>query len=608
MKIVLTMLLLILIMLLFSEEWQVSSIIDIGNGEKLLYKDIALTHLGAFHLTDSNKTVLLFNGNMKSIDFDRDIITALTYDNILKLYSVNDSEINFMYSITMPYSVNNVCISDSLIFIETENACYIKLIDTLNAISIPNYNISYLDFAEKNDSNIIAVRNSGEMITYGIIKAGKFEKINSLFSDSATFILRNKYDHYFSNSVNGKLAFYHISNDSLKKLTEKISPHDYIMGFSLDSLFALSTQDSVYIVNFVDSVNMTYIDSFENINDLTDIKLNEDTIYLLSNREIKTREIHSSSSNSFCYSKNIESIISDTKKYILFAKDTIFIYDTLLSLKQEKPGLLFTKNSYAIYDDSSVFVVLTDTALSIDIPFIPSGIVLKSDSISVSSKSSIIYNKELSDTVFSVMSYQSFPFYDFCIDSDKIFTASGFYGICRTDNIKIKHTTFGGIGFFNRIFYYDNNLYAAVNGNLIIDVDTNLYIFDTLFSGNFNEVSLTHSGILISTDDSLIKYDSLKSTIKPSLADYKGIKASAVLDSSAIFILEGGAVIYLNKNLTYRKEPPNKIIEGNSVIMSREFIDICGRVFHSENNELKNGIYFLYDKKSGIINKIVKLK
>jgi|GEM_PF-3878928 hypothetical protein len=608
MKRALILFILILSTSLFSEQWQISSILDIGKGEHLIYKDIALTHVGAFDLGDSNNPIFLFNGNMKSIDFDNGFLALLNYDNTVKIYKVEDSVITYRYSFSPPASAISLSLTDSLLLIKGENADYLMKIDTLPAEIIPGFNLSYIDFIAKNDSQLVIVRNNGEMITYGYLNSGKFVLKNSLFADNAAFFLKNDYGHYFSNAEEGKLLFYSIANDSLRELFDSSTLHDFVNGFSFDTMFALLTEDSIYFIRFYDAFNYNYIDSMKSIEGLTDIRIEDDTVYLLSDNELYKREMFSSDDTSIIYSKGFSGVLSNNRTFYLFSKDMIFSYDTLLTLKELKSGFLFTKNFCAVYDDSTLCYTDDDSIIQVNLPFIPSAFQIKDDSIYVSSKNNAIFAKETSDMNFTLMSYLNFPVYDFCMYEGKIFTAAGFYGSCRADINGMSQSTFGDIGFINNIFIADNELFAGVGNDLIIKIDTNLNIIDTVFEGQFISSSSTTLRQIITTDDSVIIMDSTFTSLIPYITDYKGIYEAALIDTEAIMIFRDGATVLLNKNITLKREEPTRIIGTKPVKLKDSVFDINGRSRSLLKTGYNSGIYFIYDTNREQFEKILKIK
>ncbi|MGE3063134.1 MAG: hypothetical protein AB7T10_05820 [bacterium] len=609
MKILIVLFSLPFIVLLAAENWQLTDIVDIGRGEKIINRSEVLTNLGSFDIQSQNAQIFSFNGNTKAISSEDDLMFSLYFDGRVNVYSLEGDSVKILYTISSLAGAEDIKFSKNILLASFKNCSKLLRIDTFSFENISGFNQSNVLSMAVKDSAVVSMKNMGEILSFGFISGGRYHQTNFIETENASFVFVNDFGVFVANSSGNTLEFYSINNDSISRLSANPVSKSFISSFCLDTIFALATDDSVFIIQFTDSVNFTYIDSIYAGGKTKDVIISGDSIYVLSETNVTSKEIHASSASTIGFSKNILNVCSDSSSYMLFSQDTLFILNDSLSFLHEKTGFLFQRDLYAVYDDSTILICEGDSFKTIQSLFIPSSAARFVDSLCLSSKEGAIASCGTDGSNFKVNALLGVPVYDICSYNGQLKAASGFYGLCVPDSLSLLFRVFSGEGLINEVKSAGGELYIGVEREMVMKTDSLLTSLDTFYNGDYRRMKNEKNLLLIVTPDSLILIDSTMASVAPPLKEYSGIVDASICDTTAVLVFSGGAVLLLTRNLTLKKEDPVKKNEKPYAILeSMSYIDSSGRKTGSNKKNLKNGVYFLYDSRSNKITKQLILK
>ncbi|MDD3802949.1 MAG: hypothetical protein PHW02_00995 [bacterium] len=604
MKKVFLIFILLLTVVFYAEDWQIIKILDIGIGERFVSGNSILTGIGVFENGPGNSSLISFNGNMKSISSSSNKFLTLDHDDILSIYYHSYDTVELLYSLGPISGAKKASLYDSLILVQAENNCKIFSADSESLRAITGFNESNILSIASSEGNVVILKNQGEVISAGLIAGGRYIHCNSLETDDASILFKNKFNAFVSNSDRKELLFYTIVNDSLIKANSKITDHKFIKAFTIDTLFGLATSDSIFIVQFNDTFNFSFIDSMGFTDTPNDIVVKGDSLFVLSESKVISKKFHSPQTNESGYSHGFLGSLSSDSKYFLFSSDSVFFYDSTLSLSFEKKGFLFQKDLYSVYEDSTILILDNDSLLLLKSSFIPSAAAISGDSFLISSRDGEIASCDLSGLNFKVNFKGVYPAYDLCLVNDKMGTASGFYGFNEYDSAFNSTQRYKINEFINESKSFGEKLYLGIGNTCAVKEND-----ETLFCGDFVTLKNEDKHLLLFCGDSIMKIDSTQNWIAPQQKKYSGIVNGSIIDTSAVVLLEGRATVLMSKTLTFKREEEQKsIIAVNKKIEPDGYTDLSGRKVGTDKLRLKNGIYFIYDHQAGKVKKHLIIK
>ncbi len=590
---------------------EINSIISPGSGKKLISDSLFINNIGVYTLNTVDP-YLYFNKNMKYFDKSDSIFIISDKNDRIDIYKFTDISAQLIDNIYSD-SISGILYEENLLYINRDPECeayyyedqYIrkKLVnrENIHLEEIIKFNNTYIALS-KNNKNIYIMHIRNDTITFSL---QEFLRENDI-------IFKNSY--YLISYSKDRLIYYIVTDSSISYYTAQYVFPDIeeVYYKDMDTLIAFEKNKQLYFYSMYSNSYFLLSDSININEDIMDVKVFNDSIYILTKKNIIVYDLSYQEIRKNPISKNINNIVNYDNSTLIQIEDTIYKYD------YNNDTFLFMDSIYNVEYIVDSCIVLSDS----DFYFISNDTLIKhsfNDRIVCTYKvdsflyytntNNEVYKFNLNTDINQYLFTSNYPIYDFIINNDTFLISSGFYGLKYFDiNGKCINEEFYS-HFLSSINIKDTVLFLDANNRgfyIKYSSNTNYY------SPNVSDFYKTDNLFYIITKNNIFSYnDSLEDSII-NTGDYYDFKElSFINDSTGLLLLNNNILLKMTNYSTGKNEKiyPIDTIYNNSYNC---IYDISGRIVKNEQMlintiKMKPGIYFVKSYKNNT-KKILILK
>ncbi|MEO0233758.1 MAG: hypothetical protein ABIN39_05480 [candidate division WOR-3 bacterium] len=606
-RIFLFLLIFVLNFKLFSNSYEFSKIVDIGNSLKNLNSKIFITEIGFFNDDNNFTPVKIFDRNVKSTAKTDSLLSILYEDNFFEIYKI-DSIPSLIFSESLDYTVEKILISKNYLLFKLGEIYYLYRYENDSLIKIKHFNLNSIDKVFSQNNNLLFITNNGEIIKYGKVQGDSFLIRNNFFVNNSRFLFFNRYSTIISNSNDKYLYFFVLRDDSLKLLYEVPDNRIYENGFIVDSFLILSSSDSLFIRTVIDSFITYSVDSFEFKDPVKDIVFENDTFYINTGFKIKKYSLISKSfKDSKVFSRSFKGFLRTSNKKGFFSDDSFYIFlkDSVIETKGKSKTLLKKENILLCYND--IIIPRDDSFKFFPINSYVSIIKFTDENLYFLDNNGFIKKLDLiNDSIVNLFKI-NFNSNDFEKYDSFFYFISGQNGVLKlTKNGQFVKSYFDG-SYFKKIFSFKNRLFTLKNDDKISIIDYNDLLEDeSFYIPNYVDFyNYDDTMVVFLTRDSIILYKDDFQKVYLEGKNFRNLK-DIIFDEEGVYILlKNCATLFFEKPVSHLKEDNTKEKENDHTFKNEEICyDILGRKL--PENFKRKGLYFI--KKGTRLKKMFKIK
>lgn len=590
-KIIIKILIFLFFIPQFSSEYIFQKIFDIGSSLKNYNSNIFLTEIGFFYDDDFKTPFKTFTSNVKKCLRTDSFFVILYENNFLEIYSL-DSVPFLLYSDYIDSGIKSIFASENYIIFNVSNTLnYLYSFQNGNLLKIKNFNITNINDFYSNKDKLFFVTNESKIIKFGEIIDTIFYNKNFLANDNTTALFFNRFNTIITTTDGKNLLFMRIENDSLKPLYNVPDNRIYERCFDVDSFLVLKNSDSLFIRIVIDSFVTFSVDSFEFKDDLVDLFIENDTLFINTGSRILkyplgVRNLIAGQK----FTKNLKGILNNGNLTGFYSDDSFytFIDDSIISVKNKNRQLF--QNQEILVNYYQIIFGETDSFSEVGIDFVVKNVKNYKNGF-------FILDNNLNLKYFDREYYKlknvytsNYDFIDLEREGDSFFLVSGQNGIFIIDTLGKVLKTFIDGSFYHRIVSYRDTLVLISDFNNIKFFYRDLSLIKTFYISEFKNIkSLNDTGIIVITKDSLIYYRNNFEKMNLKFFDLKNVKDVILKDSNKMYLLlRNGAVLIFKLDFVNTREKNEKPDNTkNTLKIKKLWYDITGRkIFDLRNRKI----------------------